>query len=218
MATDFSPVTHLEFDRILQNHENLMQQPDEKNPRSWIRQLVGLSDEAHDLLCQMEPQLSYRYLPEHVPTSPKDNRFLVDRCNILLQSWASTVTAAASHGGLSVVPGLPQRAQYLLERMEASMHTHPTVESYQAVLTAWTYSVEHLKGTRAEHVFRRMPEPTPDAYRLVIRAWTSSRERRAAFVATGHLMKMLRKLEYDSDMEPQLEDYNVILQAWTTAE
>jgi len=111
----------------------------------------------------------------------------------------------------------------------------PSVESYNSVLEAWAYSSEHLRGAMSERIFQKLVQahdnapasgattlalrPNGESYRLVVRAWALSRDRRAAFTATGHLMKMLRKLgKGDEDMEPTLDDYTAVLQAWTRAE
>jgi hypothetical protein len=102
----------------------------------------------------------------------------------------------------------------------------PTVESFNQVLEAWAYSDEHLRGAMAEQLFQKLRHGNPAAvhfngrsYRLIIAAWSWSRERRHAFNATGHLMKMLRKLEKgDESMEPTMDDYHMILKAWTNAE
>jgi hypothetical protein len=86
----------------------------------------------------------------------------------------------------------------------------------------------------AERIFVKLSEGNVsgaradgESYRLIIWAWALSRDARAAFSATGHLMKMLRRLEKEekeeddiesSLMEPSLEDYQVVLKSWTRAE
>jgi hypothetical protein len=69
--------------------------------------------------------------------------------------------------------------------------------------------------------------PDGESHRLIIWAWALSRERRAAFIATGHLIKMLRRLEvgFDDDalyegaaIEPSIDDYNIVAQAWIRSE
>ena len=132
---------------------------------------------------------------------------------------------------------MPQRAQFLLERMEASFQQNqhdgndipvkPTVESYNRVIETWAYSGEHLRGAMAEKVFQKLQDspsarrgPNGDSYKDIIRAWAfSDRDRKAAFTATRHLMHMLRKFEHgDEDMEPTLEEYYAVLEAWVSAE
>ena len=61
---------------------------------------------------------------------------------------------------------------------------------------------------------------TPGAFHWIIRACAWSRDPRAAFTATGHLMKRLR---YHSNhpnegMEPSLEDYEIVFDSWIRAE
>ncbi len=83
----------------------------------------------------------------------------------------------------------------------------------------------------AERIFVKLSEGNVsgaradgESYRLIIWARALSRDARAAFSATGHLMKMLRRLEKEEDdtepslMEPSLEDYHVVLKSWTRAE
>lgn len=202
----------------------------------------------------------------------KEDPELSRRCDTVLKAWASVVRlgfdylvvssigdgeeASRNKAALRALKskikrrlrGVPQRAQFLLDRMELS-HVKdyvdyngsfasgaprtivwPSVESYNRVVEAWAFSDEHLRGPMAEGVFQRLKSScntktvpflrlNGDSYRQIIWAWSLSRDRRAAFTATGHLMKMLRKLEKgDEDMEPRLEDYRVLLDAWTRAE
>ena len=112
------------------------------------------------------------------------------------------------------------------QQSNTAFRVRPSIESYNAVLEAWAYSNEHLKGTMADRQFsqllhrrRRGLSPNGDSYKFMIRAWTQgNKQDRAAFIATGHLMKMLRQLEKDwPDMEPSMEHYHLILKAWTEA-
>lgn len=110
--------------------------------------------------------------------------------------------------------GLPQRAQHCFQ-----MHENLPLEASNQLLRAWAYSKEHLRGTMAEQVFQDLESPDGESYKHIIRAWCWSKERRCAFTATGHFMRMMRLLETGkSDMEPSLDDYHVLFQAWTTAE
>ena len=69
--------------------------------------------------------------------------------------------------------------------------------------------------------------PDGESYRYIIWAWALSRERRAAFIATGHLIKMLSRLDlgFDDDalyegvaIEPTIDDYNIVAKAWIRSE
>jgi hypothetical protein len=148
--------------------------------------------------------------------------------------------------------GIPQRAQFLVDQMDATcggahLTNHlpllPSLEAFHRVLDCWRYSDEHLRGAMAERVFVRLAtpasrqevsagtgfprfsgsavlRPSGETYRLIILAWATSRDRRSAFTATGHLMKMLRKLQKNEgeDMDPGLPVYQTVLDAWTRAE
>jgi hypothetical protein len=173
-------------------------------------------------------------------------------CNDVLQAWALTVRAGyKGRASRTYIRAIPQRAHFLLSRMEISMDdtsSHPTFQNllppsladYNAVLDAWAYSREHLRGATAQRIFDKLAsrkKKKPDAIRpdgiscrLVLWAWALSRETRAAFTATGHLIKMLKRLEssFDKDekdeefegaaIEPNIEDYHIVLKAWTRSE
>ncbi|CAJ1954395.1 unnamed protein product [Cylindrotheca closterium] len=112
------------------------------------------------------------------------------------------------------VRGIPQRAQHFWQ-----IHENLPIEASNQLLRAWAYSKEYLRGTMAEQIFQQIEHPNGESYKNIIRAWCWSKERRCAFTATGHLMRMMRLLETGkSDMEPSLDDYHVLFHAWTTAE
>ena len=162
---------------------------------------------------------------------------MLHKCNSVLTAWARAS---------QVIPtrqGIPQRATFLLQRMEASARgsasagVQPTTESYNRVLEAWAWSREHLRATMAEQIFQTMTKqsrkgnnnkrnnnkavakPNGESYRWIIHAWCHSQQRKSAFTATGHLMKFLRRLEKGhEDIEPTLDTYHMIMEAWTTAE
>ena len=177
------------------------------------------------------------------------------KCDAVLAAYAKAARAGHCIPNTRLTRAIPQRAQHLLEQMEALYSSdqqqvsavtttnhnkkkknendkekwivvRPSVESYNRVMEAWTYSHEHLRGSMAERIFKQLSErtasgsrPNGESFKLIIWAWALSGERRDAFTATGHLMKMLRKLDKgDEDMEPSLEDYKVIFKAWTKAE
>jgi hypothetical protein len=235
------------FDAWIRLQNNLLTSYDTDNPdRELLKEICEAAEQAHALLEQMLPSLAAnRVLPTQSTmdgTDPSDDlerrRHYQDfdfgaagRCNAVLAAWA-----AASRAGRKVrtriTRAIPQRAQALLERMEASYRKQDvsettvgaSLDSYNLVIEAWAHSHEHLRGSMAERIFQKMlsssdARPNGESYKFIIWAWALSRERRAAFTATGHFMRMLRLLENgDEDMEPALEDYRVILKAWTYAE
>lgn len=118
--------------------------------------------------------------------------------------------------------GIPQRAQRVLEELQRQSKrdstVEPTIQNYNAVIETWGNSPEHLRGTMAESVFQQVLEPNNDSYLAVIRAWCRSKQDRAAFTATGHLMKVHRIMGQDKgDFGLALKDYKTILEAWTRA-
>ncbi len=144
----------------------------------------------------------------------------------ILRTWANASEAVRlagltnKSGGWS---GIPQRAQHILDTYYET--APPPTEAINQVLKAWAYSGEYLRGTMTEQVFQKHFQPgmkaSPDgeSFRNMIRAWSWSKESRGAFTATGHYMRMLRLLENGQmDMEPTLEDYRILFQAWTSAE
>jgi hypothetical protein len=98
----------------------------------------------------------------------------------------------------------------------ASMHRQPQallpITAYHRIMECWACSQEHLRATMAERVFQRLhggiSTRNPrrfrlansdsdetlallESHRIMIRAWANStRDPRAAFTATGHLMRM----------------------------
>jgi hypothetical protein len=145
----------------------------------------------------------------------------------ILRAWANACEAIRIAGPSSKSfardwSGIPQRSQHVFDTYQERKGTTgtPSIESVNQVLKAWAYSSEHLRGTMAEQFFQRHgTSPNGESFQLMIRVWSWSKERRCAFTATGHLMRMLRLLETGRpDMEPTLEDYSIVFQAWTTAE
>lgn len=137
----------------------------------------------------------------------------------ILKAWANACEAA--HGaGLTktdFLRGVPQRTQHIVTLHNST--NEPSVELYNQVIKAWTYSGEHLRGTMAEQIFVKLENPNGETFKLMLRAWCLSKEHRCAFTATGHFMRMMRRLETgQSDMEPSMDDYHILFQAWATAE
>lgn len=144
-----------------------------------------------------------------------------------LKAWANVCVGARVAGctKLNWIRGIPQRAQHMF----ATHEDNQSLEGVNQVLKAWAYSGEHLRGTMAEQFFNEQllssgtgplaMSPSGDSYRFIMRAWCWSNERRCAFTATGHFMRMMRLLEFGrDDMEPTIEDYHILFNSWTKAE
>jgi hypothetical protein len=244
----------------LQSQEHCLESSSsaEQRDRAQLRLICTAAERAHNILEKMEPSLARTSttlansvygdvknrtgieLSEEEEAGRRQrknfNPVLTEHCDAVLTAWARA-SRAGHRVQTRITRGIPQRAQFLLERMEATYvdpessvdsTARATVGSYNRVLEAWAYSGEHLRGTMAERVFANLSTGNVsgarldgESYRLIIWAWSLSRDPRAAFTATGHLMKMLRrhdKSEEEDDMEPSLEDYQVVLKAWTRAE
>lgn len=130
------------------------------------------------------------------------------------------------------IKGVPQRAQQVLESMEARATTtttgkstsiaRPSVELYNLVLRIWAHSTEHSRATFASHLLDRMgPRLTPNAetHRMILLAWCLSGQRGAAMTAKRHLTTMTDLLTKEGrfDMEPSLSDYQHLLQTMSTS-
>jgi len=154
----------------------------------------------------------------------------------LSHHYDAAVTAwsrCVSRGPVYAIRGIPQRAQAVLERMEAlslnrSSGVRPTVETYNKVIEAWGNSGEYAFAPLAQAVYERMENgpaahldirPNDKTIRTMVRVWARSDLKNAAFHATGHLMKLQELLEAGAEeMEPTLDDYLTILKCWATAE
>jgi len=241
------------LDAWIQHQQKLLESfssdGDIQQARSELKEICQAAKEANNLLEKLEPLLAsttLSFYSTYADGSSQNTQVageemqnqrrkeinveLTRRCDAVLTAWARA-SRAGHRKTTRITRAIPQRAQFLLERMEASYSINestertvrPSVESYNRVLEAWVYSNEHLRGAMAERIFQKLAKggghPNGESYRLIIWAWALSRDRRAAFTATGHLMKMLRRFEKgDEDMEPNLDDYHAILKAWTRAE
>ncbi len=142
---------------------------------------------------------------------------------MILKAWA-TACQATRMAGLTTSKagdwsGIPQRAQHILTQYQLITGQKPTTESINQVLKAWAYSGEHLRGTMAEQFFAKQKDTNGETLRIMIRAWSWSNEKRDAFAANGYFLRMMRLLELgETEMEPTLEDYRILFQAWATAE
>lgn len=257
--------------RLVEVYHNLPVDDDSINQQKQLRsQIFVAAQRAHDALEQTIPFLTSpsmaMYAGRTAPTNMKKSeefnlddpnvvlgsssskrkqqqqtpQVMLHKCNSVLTAWAKASQVATTR------QGFPQRATYLLQRMEASkssgmgssgVSVQPTTESYNAVLEAWAWSQEHLRATMAEQIFQTMvnqsrkskskgsssvrsvAKPNGESYRWIIQAWCHSRQRKSAFTATGHLMRFLRRLEKGwEDIEPTLDTYHMVMKAWTTAE
>eukprot|EP00547_Thalassionema_nitzschioides_P005143 CAMPEP_0194213584 /NCGR_PEP_ID=MMETSP0156-20130528/14292_1 /TAXON_ID=33649 /ORGANISM="Thalassionema nitzschioides, Strain L26-B" /LENGTH=637 /DNA_ID=CAMNT_0038941653 /DNA_START=66 /DNA_END=1976 /DNA_ORIENTATION=+ len=180
---------------------------------AWLRQSEN-AENADDAYIAVEKAtgLLFRMRDQ----SKKGLKPSIPQHNAVLEAW----------GRISQVKGSPQQSQKVLEEMEHehSINCKPTIESYNLVLSSWAGSQEHLRGSAAQEIFERILIPKNDkTYRIMIQAWSHSKEVKAAFRATGHLMKMLRLLQEQhakgetKSMEPTVENYHSILKAWTEA-
>jgi hypothetical protein len=141
----------------------------------------------------------------------------------------------------------PQRAQYLLDRMEdtsglALALSPPPTQAYHSVMECWAYSQEHRRATMAEGVFQRLHgttssssltstptalpphgnkrqphrqqfqqrrhRPSLDSHRIMVHAWgRTTRDPRAAFHATGHLMRMVKLVQQQQNQQHQNQQH-----------
>ena len=234
------------FNAWILHQTDLLRSYDSENPDvKQLREICQAAEHAHRLLEFMLPSLSSRrnlsppmdaidqacnQIEEQGLYEYQDGIDATARCNAVLAVWAAA-SKAGHQVQARVTRSIPQRAQFLLEQMELSYRKQdstdiivmPSVESYNLVIEAWAYSQEHLPGSMAERVYRKLcnsdSRPNSESHKLIIMAWALSRERRAAFTATGHLMKMIRAFDSgDEDMEPSLEDYRIVLRSWVSAE
>lgn len=145
-------------------------------------------------------------------------------------AWSRCV----SRGPIWALRGIPQRAQAVLERMEAlslnrSSGVRPTVETYNKVIEAWSNSTnEYAFAPLAQAIYDRMGRgpaahldirPNDRTIRTMIRCWTRSDLKNAAFHATGHLMRLQELTEKGAeDMSPTLDDYLTVFKCWSKSD
>ena len=115
-----------------------------------------------------------------------------------------------------------------LTRLEALASVKPTVDSYFHVMEAYAAgdSTTVLKESKApllvQSIFDKLKQnpivhPTVREYRLLLRTWCGSfGNKDAAYKATGLWMNMQLSFRGgDEEMEPNLEDGKMVLEAWT---
>ena len=189
--------------------------------------LIEAASKAHEILEDLDVRLG-----QHTGKKTVDEVPAVENTNILslafpvLRAWALSVHRLRLDAQTRNDPslrrstrGLPQRAQSLLNQLEnLSAETLP-VEYYNTLLEVWACSNEPLRATEADKVFRRINwmNLSPSSYHWIVRAWTWSSDYQAAPHATYHLKRRIEKqMKFpDDNMEPPLEDYEIVFDAWT---
>jgi hypothetical protein len=144
---------------------------------------------------------------------------------LLLPTSMHYQMAVTAWSKVSRIKGVPQRAQQVLEAMEAratTTSTRPSVELYNLVLRIWAGSTEHSRATFASHLLDRMEprlKPNAETHRMMLLAWCHSGQRGAASTAKRHLTTMTNLLTKEGrfDMEPTLSDYQQLLQTISTS-
>ena len=179
-----------------------------------ISDLVLAAERANEILDEMYQKAS------------KDNNMLLMPTAL---QYHAVVTAWSK---APQVKGAPQRAQRVLEVMEARFlneesSARSTVDMYNMLLQIWGQSQEHAKATFATQLLQRMEtrpsrlpiQPNNESYRILISAWCHSGQRRAALTAKDHFMTMTDLFAKSGrfDMEPTLEDYHLLFHAMVTA-
>lgn len=210
--------------------------------RRLLQEIAMCANEVHHSIERLEPLLSPKGIwlldkgtdSQPTPTvvaveSPNPSiEPLAHLCSTLVQMWAKTMRASArGRSSEEFVRGVPQRIRFFMERM-VHLGITPTLQDRNHAMESWVYSKEHMRASNAERIFEALPEVNAESHRWMVWAWALSRERRAAYRATGHLRRMFRALEdsegsnehavYLGDMEPTLSDYHVVLKAWAKSE
>ena len=150
----------------------------------------------------LPPSLSSSKQKQQSKQSPQ---VMLHKCNSVLAAWAKASQVSTTR------LGIPQRATYLLQRMEASHHypsgggggvagtgVQATTKSYNSVLEAWAWSCEHLRATMAEQIFQTMLRQSKKA----------SKRRRSSGGGDSEASTNI------SWARPNGESYRWIIQAW----
>jgi len=193
------------------------QQEVEEGPHR-VNQEFQAADRAHSILEKLQRRLESE--GEDAVLRPTQHHY-----DDVLGAWLQVTRTMLELD--TPLRGIPQRAQRILEQMHEQAKTDPDIQPYihhyNVVLETWGNSPEHLRATMAENLFQRLSvipglEPDNETYLTLIRAWCRSKQDRAAFTATGHLMKMHRMMGQGVEgVELTLKDYKTILEAWTKA-
>jgi hypothetical protein len=220
-----------------------------REEKNLLQEIVESVGEAHHVLESLEPSLgskpAWNTSAKSTPAADSDDNnnshetevsnasnktYLPLLCSAVLEMWGKTVRASArGRYNEEFTRGIPQRVRFLLQQM-ILMGIPPTIHDHNRAIETWAFSKEHMRASKAERMFEDMEAKkmnTAESRRLVLWAWALSRERRAAYRSTGHLMKMFRSLRdsdddehagFSGDIEPSLSDYHVVLKAWARAE
>ena len=179
-----------------------------------ISELVLAAERANEILDEMYQK------------STKDNNMLfmptASQYHDVISAWSK----------VPQIKGAPQRAQRVLEEMEARFlneesSARSTVDMYNVLIKIWGQSQEHAKATFATQLLQRMEtrssrspiQPNKESYCIIISAWCHSGQRRAALTAKDHFMTMTDLFAKSGrfDLEPTLEEYHILFQAMITA-
>jgi uncharacterized protein YfbU (UPF0304 family) len=176
-----------------------------------VNEMFQAADAAHKILERLQRKSSHDSKSAFMPTQ--------HHYDAVLHAWLNVTRAMLQ--AETPLRGIPQRAQRILEQMDEQNDVQPSLDHYNAAIEIWGNSSEHLRASMAEKVFDKLPDgikPTNETYLILIRAWCRSKQDRAAFSATGHLMKMHRMMGKDDEqVEITMDDYHTILEAWTRA-
>ena len=196
------------LDAWVQHQEQVDEGPNQVN------EMFQAADHAHKILEKLQRKSSEQADSNNGAFMPTQHHY-----DAVLRAWLNVTRAMLQ--AETPLRGIPQRAQRILEQMEEQEDVEPSIDHYNAVLETWGNSPEHLRATMAEKLFDKLKDritPTNETYLILIRAWCRSKQDRAAFNATGHLMKMHRKMgQGDKGVEIIMDDYHTILEAWTRA-
>lgn len=184
----------------------------EKGPNQ-VNEMFQAADHAHKILEKLQRKSSEQ-ADSKATFMPTQHHY-----DAVLRAWLNVTRAMLQ--AETPLRGIPQRAQRILEQMEEQADVKPSIDHYNAVIETWGNSPEHLRASMAEKLFDKLSDriqPTNETYLILIRAWCRSKQDRAAFSATGHLMKMHRMIgQSDVGVEITMDDYHTILEAWTRA-
>jgi hypothetical protein len=182
-----------------------------------VNEMFQAADRAHSILEKLQRRLESDSESSLRPTQ--------HHYDVVLNAWLQVTRTMLELD--TPLRGIPQRAQRILEQMQQQASTdstiQPIIHHYNTVLETWGNSPEHLRATMAENLFQQVLElpgleVNNETYLTLIRAWCRSKQDRAAFNATGHLMKMHRMMGQGVEgVEVTMEDYKTILEAWTRA-
>ena len=177
---------------------------------------------------------------------PQQAQYLLEQMECAAEEM-TVVSAPIHHDPSEVVPAVDTNHDDQARLLVASTGRvqPPSVEAYNRVLQAWALSLEHLRGTMAERVFQQLVRgesvprsserrptrrqqqrsrtgrlgPNAESYQWITLAWALGGERYATYHAVDHLLGRVALLEQgEREMEPNLEDYKIVLRALVSSE